>query len=124
MLSVPAQAGVLGLASSVLVPVKGVGMRSSDLLLLWDCLLLPALHLCAPCQLRSGSLSLLLLFMQLKSQILAPNPPVVNPNLVRLRGTSTLLTWGTVAWGDDSSEPCCSSHMATRAGSEHSGRKM
>lgn len=46
MLSVPAQAGVMGLGCSALVPVRAVGMRSSDLLLLWD-LLLPALHPCA-----------------------------------------------------------------------------
>lgn len=87
----------MGLESSVLVSVRAVGMRSSDLLLLWDCLFLPALHLCAPCQLRSGSLALVLLFMQLKSQILSPNLPVVNLNLLRHGGTSTLLTWGTVA---------------------------
>lgn len=39
----------------------------------------------------------MLLFMQLKSQILSPNLPVVNLNLLRHGGTSTLLTWGTVA---------------------------
>lgn len=77
MLSVPAQAGVMGLGCSALVPVTAVGMRSSDLLLLWDRLLLPALHLCALASSggKGGSSALLLLFMQVKSQILAPNLP-------------------------------------------------
>lgn len=99
MLSVPAEGRSCGSGVLSSYPMQSWGMRCSDLLLLWDCLLLPAQHLCAPCQLRSGCLGLVLLFMQLKSQILAPKPPVVNPKLVRHRGTSTLLIWGTVAWG-------------------------